>query len=278
MIDLKQTIVREIKDFVSNSKYNVEQAVFAEPLVGFSSGDDVLYDTIKSDIGDFYWTPIDAFRQKYQDRTIDNKHLSVISYILPHSKITKTSQGKEKFYPSEEWVKGRAVGELINDGIKKHLVDYFISMGIRAVAPTQSESFSTINYDKYVYASKWSERHVAHVSGLGTFGLSDGLITKVGKAHRCGSVVVETIIQPTQREYNNPFEYCLHYGGYNCQACIKRCPAKAITREGHNKKKCRNYQKDIIKPYIADKLNKVSTSCGLCQSKVPCENGLPISI
>ena len=42
--------------------------------------------------------------------------------------------------------------------------------------------------EKYGMASCWSERHAAFVSGLGTFGLCDGLITPVGKAMRCGSV------------------------------------------------------------------------------------------
>ena len=37
-------------------------------------------------------------------------------------------------------------------------------------------------------ASTWSERHVAYVSGLGTFGLSGGLITAKGQAVRLGSV------------------------------------------------------------------------------------------
>ena len=35
--------------------------------------------------------------------------------------------------------------------------------------------------EKYAYASTWSERHAAYAAGLGTFGLSDGLITAAGQ-------------------------------------------------------------------------------------------------
>lgn len=55
--------------------------------------------------------------------------------------------------------------------------------------------------EKSGYVSRWSERHVAYISGLGTFGLSDALITPLGKAMRCGSVVARVKIQPTARSY-----------------------------------------------------------------------------
>jgi hypothetical protein len=56
---------------------------------------------------------------------------------------------------------------------------------------------------QYGFASSWSERHTAHVCGLGTFGVSDGLITPVGKAVRVGSVIVRKRFKSTPRSYKN---------------------------------------------------------------------------
>ena len=47
-------------------------------------------------------------------------------------------------------------------------------------------------------------------SGLGTFGLCDGLITPVGKAVRIGSVIAKVRISSSPRPYNVHHAYCLH--------------------------------------------------------------------
>lgn len=49
------------------------------------------------------------------------------------------------------------------------------------------------------YTSNWSERHVAFVCGLGTFGLSKGLITEKGIAGRLGSLIVSEKFEPRKR-------------------------------------------------------------------------------
>ena len=87
--------------------------------------------------------------------------------------------------------------------------------------------------ERFVFASNWSERHAAHAAGLGTFGLCDGLITPVGKAMRCGSVVARIKIPATPRPYKHHREYCLFFTKGTCGKCIKRCPAEAVTKEGH---------------------------------------------
>ena len=69
-------------------------------------------------------------------------------------------------------------------------------------------------------ASQWSERHAAYASGLGTFGLCDGLITPKGKAVRFASVVTRIKVPPTQRPYKDHHAYCLHYAKGICGMCI----------------------------------------------------------
>ncbi len=85
--------------------------------------------------------------------------------------------------------------------------------------------------------NKWSERHAAYVCGLGTFGLSRGLITKAGMAGRFASIIIDVEIEPDERPYKGIYDYCIR-----CGVCLRRCPAQAISMEcGKNNEKCGNY-------------------------------------
>ena len=149
-----------------------------------------------------------------------------------------------------------------------------VSNNIKAVAPLCNDKFKWENSEKYGYASNWSERHAAYISGLGTFGLCQGLISHVGKAARYGSVIVNIDLPKTIRKYSTYNEYCLADDG--CTACIERCPAGAITKEGHNKSICSRYQRDFVIPYAKEHFNfEGSYGCGLCQTNVPCQSKNP---
>ena len=122
--------------------------------------------------------------------------------------------------------------------------------------------------------SNWSERHTAFISGLGTFGLCDGLISPKGKAARYGSVIANIPLTATPRPYGKYNEYCMAENG--CTACITRCPAGAISKEGHDKLKCILYHMNVIKPICHDRCDYDGYAvCGLCQTGVPCECGIP---
>ena len=117
-------------------------------------------------------------------------------------------------------------------------------------------------------------RHVQLVAGLGSLGLSDGLITPVGKAMRCGSVVTNIRLEPTPRTFRTHTDYCLSHARGICRACMKRCPAGAITERGHDKATCLAYirgkREELLKDYDVQ-----IGGCGLCQTGVPCEAGAP---
>lgn len=128
-------------------------------------------------------------------------------------------------------------------------------------------------------ASTWSQRHIAYAAGLGTFSLSDGFITPKGIAMRCGSVVTDLGVPPSPRSYPHHLANCLFYVDGSCRRCIERCPGDAISEKGHDKHKCFSILFEEQKPwlegahgagYIGD-----YAGCGLCQTKVPCEGGIP---
>jgi epoxyqueuosine reductase QueG len=120
-------------------------------------------------------------------------------------------------------------------------------------------------------ASTWSERHAAYAAGLGTFSLSDGFISPRGIAHRIGSVITGLTLQASQRTFSNHLSNCLHYHDGSCGACISRCPVGAISRNGHDKSRCRELVYGTAPEKLSELYGTPQTGCGLCQTKVPCE-------
>ena len=59
-----------IESFITESPENslgnrINDKAWAKPLIGFSAGNDLLYQFYKSDIGDFYWTPLEIFLKTF---------------------------------------------------------------------------------------------------------------------------------------------------------------------------------------------------------------------
>jgi epoxyqueuosine reductase len=275
-----ESITEVIKAFVQTSvenslKNDLNERAWDVPIVGFSRGDDPLYEFLKKDIGDFYWTPLEIFRETFPGTDVSADQLTVIGWILPQTEQVKKDHRKEKTLPSERWSRSRLYGEEFNAKLRQHVVDILKDAGVQAVAPMLSPLFERKTSEKFGFASTWSERHTAHVCGLGTFGLSDGLITPLGKAVRCGSVVARIDAPPTKRPYEDHQAYCLFFSKGTCSKCIDRCPAQAISEKGHDKEKCKKYLREACEPYIESRYGFSGKGCGLCQTAVPCESRIP---
>ena len=271
-------IKREIVSF-TNSPANTmrnweEEPAWAEPIIGFSNGADEIYQFYKQDIGDFYVAPLEFLSAEYPEKRFKAEKITVISWILPQTEATKRDHRSHTYFPSERWARSRIYGEEFNGQLRKHIVEFLRNNGVEAVAPMLSALYGGKTSVKYGFASTWSERHAAYASGLGTFGLSDGLITPVGKAMRTGSVIANLYIEPAERPYLNHNAYCLFYMKGTCGECIKRCPIGAITEEGHNKETCSKYV-GMTRQYVPKHYNFNGYGCGFCQTAVPCESGIP---
>jgi epoxyqueuosine reductase len=211
---------------------------------------------------------------KYPDRTFDPEKATVVSWILPQTEATKRDHRAEKFFPSERWARTRIFGEEVNVALRKHLEAFFDARGIAASAPQISPLWEFKLSEKYGYASVWSERHAAHAAGLGTFGLSDGLITPAGKAHRAGSIVIDLPLKSSKRHYDNHTAYCLFHRKGTCGKCMERRPIGAITGKGHDKTLCSRYV-DMTVEYVPRHYHFDGYGCGLCQTGIPCESAIP---
>ena len=255
----------------------LSEPAFQEPLIGFGNGRDPVFGKLKDLIGTFYWTPEEILGLTFPQKKTGADPLSVISWILPQTEATKKDHRRCKKYPSRRWTHVRLHGEDVNARLRKHLTGALKRKGYPAVAPMLSPLWQRQNSHAFGLASSWSERHTAYACGLGTFGLSDGLITAKGKAVRIGSVVARIELPITARPYQDHNAYCLYHARGKCGKCVKRCPAGAISLNGHDKEKCKRYIRTVTALYARSRQTGVKVnSCGLCQTAVPCESAIPV--
>ena len=264
--------------------YLDDSLVSEEPLIGFADAYDPLIAEFKRAVGPSHLSPLEAWQRAFPDANRP-EHLSITAWILPFSAAIRESN-KGPSTPSRHWVHGRLHIEAVNNEIRDRVVMYLSTHGYRAVAPVRSEMFA-VDWDApNGPVSTWSERHYSYAAGLGSFGLNRGLITARGMAMRCGSIVADVSLAPSERSgsltANCPF---LETGG--CGDCIQRCPVGAITAEGKDNIKCYRYLFEEIGPsldeYVTPDAIEATNSatagrigvCGLCQTDVPCESSIP---
>lgn len=266
-----------IRNFVLESDFNrcdrTGNRWFDEPVIGFASTRDPIFQEFKNVIGDFHLTPVEIFG-KGSSGTLGAG--TVICWILPVSLAARESNREERRWPSREWARTRTHGEEFNNRLREHAVKFLEERGYRSVAPILTSHFKSITDVRVGPASTWSERHAAYAAGLGTFSLNDGFITERGIAHRCGSVVTELVLEPTVGQRRNHLANCLYFHDGSCGSCIGRCPAGAISISGHDKQRCKEYLYGTIPAETVGRYDVHVFGCGLCQTDVPCEGRNPV--
>jgi epoxyqueuosine reductase len=275
--DKEKTVREEITRFVRESPANrhpeSENPCFDEPLVGFASISDPLFVQYKRIIGNYHLTPFELLESKFGPLPAEKG--TVICWILPITASTLESNHGQERWPSREWAYTRTHGEAFNNQLREHMAEYLTATGQRALAPLLDNTWHTVETDAGP-SSTWSERHAAYAAGLGTFSLNDGFITIKGMAHRCGSVITNLVIPASPRPYSDKAENCLFHREGTCCACVDRCPADAISRDGHDKKKCYQYVYREITDAVGKQYGVTALGCGLCQTGVPCESAIPV--
>ena len=266
-----------VRDSPRNRLHFIDDSpIFTQALVGVADGDDPLFQQYKEIIGPFHFTPREALAYDWAGAERQEPPIvRVVSWILPVAPQTRESNAREIRKPSLRWAHTRHYGEQFNNELRNTTVEFLRNHGAAAVAPATSSLFESLrNVPRYA-ASTWSEWHAAFAAGLGTFGLCDGFLTSVGKAMRCGSVVTDVPLAVTPRHFTSHVEACPYLTRGECGACMHRCPAGAIGPNGHDKEKCERYQEQTLRP-LRQQYGVPITGCGLCQTGVPCESGLPI--
>ncbi|MHC1717828.1 MAG: 4Fe-4S binding protein [Acidaminococcaceae bacterium] len=271
----KEYLIEAVTDFVRKAPDNYIQKEYAisedvigtkiyeDPLFAFGSADDEYFSLFKSPegIGNHFLTPKEWLPTAK----------TVISFFLPFSEQVKTSNSFDKIWPSNEWLHARIEGQNFLAKIALYLQAELAEGGYNSVIPVLDKRFwsktAPDGESAVSFTSNWSERHVGFACGLGTFGLSKGLITNKGMAGRIGSLVTDLNLSATERKYADRYEYCI-----KCGACITQCPVNAISHEhGKNHLICSTFLDKIKEKY------EPRYGCGKCQVHVPCSNGIPKS-
>jgi len=194
---------------------------------------------------------------------------------MPVAEVARQANGRETKRPARDWAYVRTFGEQLLTRMRLGLVERLGRLGFAATAPQENPHNTVARQPGVGLSARWSERHAAFVAGLGTFGLSGGLITARGVAHRLASVVTDAEIEPTPRPYgDDPFAWCLRTARGSCGQCIQRCPAGSIggTPAARDKERCRDQLADVVAPWAREAFGWDGRyGCGLCQTDVPCE-------
>ena len=274
----KIMLEKQIEQFVMENRLNYvseEEAIAPEyaglrmydtPIWGYGDAKDPMFEDLKKyeAVGEQFLLP---------DEWLPDAK-SVISFFIPFTDEVKKSNWTDAIEPSAQWLHARIEGQRFVIAVCDEIQRILKEEGIESVIPASDQRFESVTkpdanrpekWKDASYTSNWSERHVAFVCGLGTFGLSKGLITEKGIAGRLGSLVVNERFEPRRREYTDIYEYCTY-----CGACIRRCPAKAISLErGKEHLPCDQFLEETKKKYVP------RYGCGKCQTKVPCESIIP---
>jgi len=237
--------------------------IFDEVIFGYASAEDPYFTEAKKPevIGAHFMTPVEWLPGAK----------TVISVYLPFTAQVREANRQNMNWPADEWFHGRIDGQAFQVNLGRYAAEFLAKEGFSAIVPMADPRLSAANpvvKDKTVqayYTSNWSERHAAYAAGLGTFGLSKGLITRKGTAGRILSIITGAVFEPVKRPYAGISDYCI-----NCGACVRNCPAAAISQE-----------KGKIHYICSEFLNSVKAKhapyygCGKCQVKVPCEDKAP---
>lgn len=244
------------------------EKIFEAPLVCVASAQDPLYEKLTQPdvIGPWHMGP----------ETWLPGAKAVISLFFPFTETIKAQQRKIPDRVSPAWLHGRIEGQSFIIAFTTALRDALQQQGISCCAPCIDPRFQYVmngetafpgypDTGEAVYASNWSERHTAYISGLGTFGLSRGIITEKGMAGRLTSLIVDLPLEVTERPYTGLYDYCIF-----CGVCALRCPVDAISEEdGKDHAPCGRRLAHSRKVYAP------RYGCGSCQTSVPCESRNP---
>ncbi len=234
-----------------------------EPLIGFASADDPLFELYKEPgvIGPDWLSP--------KEWMPEGK--TVVALFFPFSDELRSRIRMIEEPASETMEAGWKQVRKCAADVRNAFMDRLRDAGIGVCDPAADPRFKVTNFpvkhgdeDGLHFCPAWSQRHAAYAAGLGTFGIHRHLITERGCSGSAAAFIIDAEFEPTPRPYTEVYEYCIH-----CGACVRRCPAGAISDEyKRNLLKCRNEGGVLREAYGR-------SECAMCMFGVPCEGRNP---
>ena len=252
----KSDITESLRQFVRLRQIeHPTETKWGQPLVGFASTSDPLFDEFKRAVSPTCAMPSDLLR---------SARTAVVFYLPFHESIAQSNvPGK---LASEQWARAYIETNTLIVDICTHMKGLIEADGAAAVAVTPA----THNFDPEKLISDWSHRHVAVAAGLGRMGLNNMLITDSGCCGRLGSFVTSLGL-PGDAANNQ--EACLYLHNRSCGRCVKRCVGDALFVERFDRRKCYDM---CLANEEAHKQIGAADVCGKCVTDVPCAFANPV--
>ncbi len=252
--DMKEVVKQVIYNCVENenalfSGYNI----WKKPLICFLKTDNIEIAQLKIIVSKDHLLP--------QDILVDAK--SIISFFLGfNSEIVKSNIGGR--LASKEWAFTYLRTNNLITKINNKIAEVMNKYGYKA-----GKIPATNNFNENTLLSNWSHRHIAYISGLGTFGINNMLITEEGCCGRLGSVVTNFQFEISPKQIN---EKCLYKINKSCGLCISKCVNDVYSTSGFNRFKC--YQMCLENAAYYKNIGNADV-CGKCLVGLPCSSRDP---
>lgn len=256
---MKNYLTCQIKTFLR--EYETKASTkWGDPLVGFADAEKVK--KLTSIVSPSHGVPEDAVKEP----TI------VIAYFIPFLKeMAQTNE--EKGLASPQWAQSYEETNAMFVKLNEFLIENLKQKGIQAAVSPEAGSF-----DREKLISNWSQRHIAYLAGLGSFGLNNMLITKSGCCGRISTIVTNLDVSPDEPVKE---EFCIYKRTGKCGLCADRCPSGALTRDGYDRHKCyavclenakvhNSYGNSYASQSGGEIQETGSEVCGKCVAGMPC--------
>jgi epoxyqueuosine reductase QueG len=259
---LTKDIIRDkVAAFVA-AKDTADAGKWRTPLVGFADAKDPGFDALK--------TLVDAGHELPRD-VLPEATIVIACFVPLTERIVRgnTHPG----LASPEWAEAYEETNALLTQLNAYLISLLESEGYQAGVSKEAAVF-----DREAILSRWSQRHIARLAGLGTFGLNNMLITQAGCCGRLTTVVTNLDVIPDDPVTG---EYCLFKRDGSCGACARRCPTGALSAKGFDRRTCydrclenaavhHQYGSSYASRVGEETADSGSEVCGKCLAGLPC--------
>lgn len=245
----------------------------AEEMTGYIEEKD-LSDVLESPILGYASAHDKRFEDAYEEglsmhpKEIYRPASTVIVSFLPYNK----EYVKDNFVEGDEnvvskaWITAYEKSIIVSSHINSFIQSFLSRMG-------REVSLANIHTDwnKDTFRPEWSHKLAAHIAGMGEFGPSSSIQTKIGPWGRFNSVITEAKYEPSgefipitdESEKTNIIKDYLSYSLFENakqvpEKIISACPCNAISDSGIDQAKCQEFC------YTIDEFVPGPDACGRC--------------
>ena len=223
---------------------------YRSPIIGFLSADDPDFANLEQLAGGSHLMPEELLPEAR----------SVVSFFLPFDPEIVYANQQDKEKPARQWALAYQETNALIGAINSGLIEVLGEHGVKAAAES-----ATGNFSEAKLRGSWSHKSIAVMSGIGSFGLHQMVITDAGCCGRFGSLVLAAELPVNKPSHK---ERCEYFDLGTCKECVLVCPAQALDEEKpFDRWACRQQLTRNSQDFLD--FGKV-TVCGKCAVMGPC--------